>query len=98
MQKKKKKKTTTKKTDLRASSQRKVSSAKQPSGLIVTAKKPSRSAGTKSALDNRSHRTKSALDNRSHRTIALIEPLTRADTADVFRLRSEVLAPVSIAF
>ena len=50
----------TKKTDLRASSQRKVSSAKQPSGLIATAKTPTRSAGTKSALDNRSHRTAEA--------------------------------------
>src|ERR1051326_3734045 len=41
----------------RARSPRKVSSAKQPSGLIVTANRPTQSAGTKSALDNRSHRT-----------------------------------------
>src|ERR1043166_3179135 len=41
----------------RAPSPRKVSSAKQPSGLIVTANRPPQSAGTKSALGNRSHRT-----------------------------------------
>jgi len=32
------------------------------------------------------------------RVVGPQKPLTRADTADVFRLRAEVLAPVSIAF
>ena len=50
-----------KKKKLRASSQRKVSSAKQPSGLIAKGKLPTQSAGTKSALDNRSHRTAAGL-------------------------------------
>src|SRR5690348_8013966 len=44
-------------TALQTQSRRKLSSAKQPSGLIATAKTATQSAGTKSALDNRSHRT-----------------------------------------
>jgi hypothetical protein len=46
-----------KKTELQNKSQGKVS-AKRKSGLIVAAKKPTHSAGTECAVDNRSHRTK----------------------------------------
>ena len=51
-----------KKPGLRDPSQRKVSSARQPSGLIAKAtQSPTQSAGTKSVLDNRSHRTTDGL-------------------------------------
>ena len=46
-----------KKTARRTPSRRTVSRPTQDSRLIVTARKPKQSAGTKSALDNRSHRT-----------------------------------------
>ena len=46
-----------KKTALRTRAHRKVSSASQASGLIVTANTAKRSAGTARAIDNRSHRT-----------------------------------------
>ena len=46
-----------KKTALRTRAHRRVSSASQESGLIVTANTAKRSAGTARAIDNRSHRT-----------------------------------------
>ena len=46
-----------KKTALRKPSRRKVSRARKESGLIAKKKMLKRSAGTKSALDDRSHRT-----------------------------------------
>jgi hypothetical protein len=46
-----------KKTALRKPSRGKIHRASQATGLIAKAKTPRRSAGTKSALDNRSHRT-----------------------------------------
>src|SRR5689334_80905 len=61
-----------KKRNLRAPSQRKVSSAKQPSGLIANGQTRTQSARAKSALDNLSHRTadERAAAMREERTLA----------------------------
>ena len=50
-------------------SRRLVSRAPQDSGLIANAETLKRSAGTKSALDNRSHRTPKFAANESNRSV-----------------------------